>query len=303
MTDLIVLFLNNLLPIFLGVAIGFILGKYLHIPARPLSQVAFYLFSPCLIFRLLTTSQLAVLDILKTIAYMSLLMLSVGGLAWLFGRSFRLERSLLTAVVLTSIFMNAGNYGLPVTLFAFGEDALAYATLTFVTMNVLINTVGVLIATSDSVGILQALKGLLRLPAPYALVLAMIFLSQGWQLPLAIDRTVTIFSNAAIPTMMLLLGIQLQSAHWVGQTKALALATTMRLVVSPILAIGFSRLWGISGSAYQASVLQSAMPAAIFNTVIATEFDVEPSFVTAVVFATTVISPFTLTPLLAYLGA
>ena len=37
--------------------------------------------------------------------------------------------------------------------------------------------------------------------------------------------------------------------------------------------------------------------------VLATEYDVEPAFVTSVVISTTLLSPMTLTPLLAYLGA
>jgi predicted permease len=37
--------------------------------------------------------------------------------------------------------------------------------------------------------------------------------------------------------------------------------------------------------------------------VLATEYNVEPSFVTAAVFTSTLLSPLTLTPLLAFLGA
>jgi predicted permease len=44
------------------------------------------------------------------------------------------------------------------------------------------------------------------------------------------------------------------------------------------------------------------MPTAVMTTVIATEFDIHPSFVTTVVTATTLLSPLTLTPLLAILG-
>ena len=49
--------------------------------------------------------------------------------------------------------------------------------------------------------------------------------------------------------------------------------------------------------------LESAMPTAVLCTVLATEYDVEPVFVTTAVVATTLFSPLVLTPLLAYLGA
>jgi predicted permease len=41
-------------------------------------------------------------------------------------------------------------------------------------------------------------------------------------------------------------------------------------------------------------VIDAALPAAVFNTVLATEFDVEPAGVTAVVIVTTLVSPITL---------
>ena len=44
------------------------------------------------------------------------------------------------------------------------------------------------------------------------------------------------------------------------------------------------------------------MPAAVLNTVLATQFETEPAFVSAAVVVTTLLSIFTLTPLLAILG-
>jgi hypothetical protein len=69
-----------------------------------------------------------------------------------------------------------------------------------------------------------------------------------------------------------------------------------------VLAIGLSQLFGLEGSARQAMVLEASMPTAVLTTVIATEYNLQPTFVTAVVFTTTLLSPLTLTPLLSFLG-
>jgi predicted permease len=103
--------------------------------------------------------------------------------------------------------------------------------------------------------------------------------------------------------MMVLLGFQLKNVQWSGRAVPLALAGSMRMLVGPAIALGFSLLLGLQGPARQAGILEAAMPAAVLNTVVATVYDAEPSFVTAVVFMTTLLSPLTLTPLLAYLGA
>jgi predicted permease len=44
------------------------------------------------------------------------------------------------------------------------------------------------------------------------------------------------------------------------------------------------------------------MPAAVATTVVATEYKLKPSLVTAIVFLGTALSPLTLTPLLVYLA-
>lgn len=303
MRELLVLFSNNILPIFLAAGAGFMIGRFLQVSPRPISQIAFYIFSPCLIFTLLTTSELSGADIGRMVAFTIVSALAVGGLTWVLGKALRLERRLLAAVLLTSIFNNSGNYGLSLNLFAYGETALAYASLYFVTQAIMIYSIGVLIASLGSSGIKESLVGLMRVPALYAVVLALVFATLDWQLPLFLDRTVTLLGNAAIPVLMVLLGLQLGNSQWQGQTLALSLSNVMRLVAAPAIALGFSVIFGLQGFARQAGITESAMPTAVVTTVLATEYNVEPSFVSTVVFVSTLLSPLTVTPLLAYLGA
>ncbi|RPI25297.1 MAG: AEC family transporter [Chloroflexota bacterium] len=302
MSELPSLFLNNLLPILLAAAAGYPLGKWLHVNPRPLSQVIFYIFSPCLVFKLLTDNPLEISEILRMMLFASLIMVMVGSITLAAGMAMKFERRLLAAVLLTSIFMNAGNYGMPLNLFAFGENALAYAGLYFVTMAVMTNIVGVVIASMGRSSFTQSIVGLVKLPTIYALILGVVFVRMGWELPLPVDRTVTLLKDASIPSMLVLLGLQFQQASWKGHTRALALSNSMRLMVAPGLALGLSLLFGFQGPARQASVLESGMPTAVLTTILATEYDVEPSFVTSAVFASTLLSPLTLTPLLAFLS-
>jgi predicted permease len=117
-----------------------------------------------------------------------------------------------------------------------------------------------------------------------------------------LERTTGLLGDAAIAAMLVLLGLQLYSVSWAGNILPLALSSVVRLLVSPAIAIGLSVLLSIGGPFRQAAVLQAAMPTAVLTTVLATEYDVHPRFVTSVVFITTLLSMFTLTPLLAFLG-
>jgi predicted permease len=303
LSQLLPLFFNNLFPILLVAAFGFSLGKWLKISPRPLSQVIFYIFSPVLVFKLINNNQLSNQDILHTLIFTILLIVVVGLIAWLIGSLLHFDRKILAAVLITCMFMNTGNYGLPLTSFAFGETALAFASVYFVVNSVLTNTAGIVIASSGSMSIWNAIKGLLKYPAIYALGLGVLFLQFKWQLPSGLDRTVTLLSNAAIPSMLVLLGMQLVNIRLNGRLVPLILTTGLRLLVAPLLAFGLTRLFGMSGASYQAVMLESAMPVAVTTTILATEFDTEPTFVTAAVLVTTMLSPLTLTPLLAFLGA
>lgn len=303
MSQLLPLFFNNLFPILLVAAIGYSLGKWLKINPRPLSQVIFYVFSPILVFKLINESHLSNQDILHTLIFTILLIVVVGLIAWLIGRFLHFDRKILAAVLITCMFMNAGNYGLPLTDFAFGETALAFASVFFVVNSLFTNTAGIVIASSGSMSIWNAIKGLFKFPAIYALGLGVLFLHFKWQLPSGLDRTVTLLSNAAIPSMLVLLGMQLVNIRLNGRLVPLILTSGLRLLVAPILAFGLARLFGMSGASFQAVMLESAMPVAVTNTILATEFDAEPTFVTAAVLVTTLLSPLTLTPLLAFLGA
>lgn len=303
MNELLTLFSNNILPIFLAAGAGFLAAKYLHVTPRSVSQVAFYILSPCLTFYLLTTNHLTGSDASKMVGFTVLSVFIIGCLTALIGWLLKLERTLLVALVLTVMFGNAGNYGLSLNLFAFGPDAVAYASLYFVTVAILIYTVGVLIASLGKMALPKALVGLLKVPAIYAVILALLFNLYSLKLPLPIDRTVTLLSDAAIPVLMVLMGIQLYDVKISDHKALLGLSSGLRLIASPLIALALCLLIGLKGAPFQAAMLESAVPTAVIMTVLATEYDVQPSFVTSAVFVSTILSPITITPLLKFLGA
>jgi len=295
-------FINNLLPILIISSAGFLLGKFLKVEPRPIGRVTFYILSPILVFNLLMESQLTLDRIGLMMGYAAAVNFLVAGLAYLVGRIFRLDRIGLAAVVLTTLFSNAGNYGLPLISFAFGQEALAYASVYFVTNAILINTVGVLIASLGHLNLKESLLGLLKVPATYAILVAMLMMRMGWQLPTPLVRTISLAANAAIPVMLVLLGLELQRAEWTRNVRALSIGAVLRLLVGPFVGMGLSSLFGLDNAARQAGITEAAMPSAVLTTVLASEYYLDTSLVTAIVFTTTLLSPLTLTPLLLYLG-
>ena len=302
MNDLIRIFTDNLLPVFLASGSGFLLSKFLKINPRPISQAILYIFAPSLLFTLLTNNDLNNNDILRSMLFIGFTILIVGAFAITISRIFRLNREFSSGLLLTSMFMNSGNYGLPVVLFAFGEAALGYASVYFVTMTIFTYTIGILIASMGTTDIKTSFINLLKLPTIYAVVIAFILIYTGWEIPIFLDRTITLLGDASIPSMLVLLGMQLANVRLPGISLPLLLAVSIRLIISPAVALLLTVIFGIFGPARMALITIAGMPTAVFTTVLSTEYDLNPSFVTAVVFTSTLLSPLSLTPILSLLG-
>jgi hypothetical protein len=300
--ELLRLFSDNILPILLAAGAGFLIRRTLHIDPRPISQATFYVFSPALVFTLLVTTGILVEDILRMMGFAAVLIGLMGLLSWLVARALRLDGGLGAAFMLSTTFMNAGNYGMSVNKFAFGDLGLAWASLFFVTSAMMTNAVGVYIATVGRRSPLHALVGLARVPAVYAIPLGLLVRTQGIELPLALWRPIDLLASATVPSMLLILGMQMGVSGLPPQRGLLAGASAMRLLLSPALAWALAPVFGLEGIGLQVGVLEAAMPSAVLSTIIAIEFGVEPGFVTGAVLATTLLSPFVLTPLIAWLG-
>lgn len=295
-------FANNLLPILLIGGAGFLIGKTLSIEARSLGRVVFYVFSPILVFSLLLHTELNSAEILTIIGYAVANALVVGLLALLFGRLLNFDRPVLMAIIITAAFGNTGNYGLPLVSFAFGEEALAFATIYFVVNSVLFNTAGVLIASLGHMDFRTALTGLFKVPAVYGVLLAALLNYFRVVLPVPVERTIDLAASGSIPVMIILLGLELSRVEWSHSFRALGLSTGLRLLAGPLIGFLLAIPFGLQGAARRAGVIEASMPAAVTNTILATEYGLDSSLVTAMVFVGTILSPLTLTPLLVFLG-
>ena len=298
---LLTILADDILPIFLIAAVGFILARRFHVDVRVLSRVTFNALAPCLVFNLIVTSHLSAGELGKIVAFTLLLVAVLGLVARLVAVPFKLNRPELAAFLIVVMFSNAGNYGLSVVLFAFGRDVLARAVVYFVTSALLMYSVGVVVASSGRSSVGRAARGLLKVPAMWGLVAAAAVLWSGAHLPTGIERPIELLSAAAIPTMLLVLGMQLERSAWPARPGLVAVASVLTLAVAPVLGFGLAALLGISGASRQAVIVESAMPSAVITTILALEFDVAPTFVTAVVVVTTAVSPLTVALLIALL--
>ena len=301
MSLLLSTFASDILPIFLVAAVGFALARYVGASAKTLTHVVFYALLPCFAFRLITTSASTGPQFGRMVLLAVLIMAAMALVGTLTAFALRLNRAETSVFLLVVMFSNGGNYGLPAISFAFGEEALSYGTVFFLTGSVLTNTVGAFLAAAGRRSLSAALMSVLRMPALYGIAAAAVTLGIGVTVPTPIMRAVNLLSDATLPLMILVLGMQLERASLPARPAIVAVAVTLSLVVAPLIALGLTSLLDVSGAARQAVVVLASMPVAVATTILALAYDASPDFVTGAVFLSTLLSPFTLTPLIAYL--
>ena len=295
------IFASDILPIFVVAGVGYVLAWRQGTSVKTLSSVAFNALSPCLVFDQLVKSRITG-DVFGRMAlFCVLLTIAMGVVARLAAIPLRLNRQTLTSFLLVVMFSNSGNYALPVVLFAFGRDALAYASVYFVVSAIVLYTLGVFVAASGHRSVRHALVGIFRVPALYGVAAAALVLTTHTNVPVSIMRPIALLGDAAIPVMLLILGMQLERAVRPEQPAAVGLAVGLSLLVAPVVGVALTMVLGLSGAARQAAIIGASMPAAVITTVLALEFDLDPSFATSAVFLSTILSPFTLVALIAYL--
>jgi predicted permease len=298
---LLEIFANDLLPVFAIAGAGFLVARFEVVQVQGVSRLTFHVLAPALIFNVLVSSTLDAAQSGRMALFYLLVTLSAAIMAKLAAIPLRLDRRMLAAFMLVAISSNSGNYGLPVTLLAFGREALAFASVYFVTSAIFSYTGGVLIAASGRLSVRDAVARLFRVPPFYAAMAALIMMGLHITLPTIVMRPITMLSDAALPLMILVLGMQIERATMPERPVVVAVAVLVSLVLMPIAAVGWAHVVGLQGAALQAGVLQSSMPTAVMTTILALEFDAQPQFVTSVVCIATLLSPLTVTLLIAYL--
>jgi malate permease and related proteins len=298
---LLEIFANDLLPVFAIAGAGFLLARFAGVQVQGVSRLTFHVLAPALVFNVLVTSTLDAAQSSRMALFYLLVAMSAAVMARLAAIPLRLDRRTLSAFMLVVVCSNSGNYGLPVALLAFGREALAFASVYFVCSAIFSYTGGVLLAASGQRSVRDAVAGLFRVPAFYGAMAALLTMSLDLSIPAMVMRPVGMLSDSALPLMILVLGMQIERATMPERPVVVAAAVAVSLVLTPLAAIGWAHVVGLRGAAFQAGVLQSSMPTAVMTTILALEFDAMPQFVTSVVCFATLLSPLTVTLLIAYL--
>jgi malate permease and related proteins len=296
--ELFQIFLDNIAPIMIVSALGYIVGRKQHIDPKPLGRIIFFIFSPSLIFDSLSKNKVETSELAQIALIMLLFVSCMMVVATLVARWRCPDRIHRAGLVLSAICPNNGNFGLPLIGFAFNEAVLARAVLVYVAVTFLNYTAGVFVASSGRESARQAIGNVLRVPVIYAAIAGFVVNSTGLTLPPVIARSVTLMAGAAVPAMLVMLGLQLAKAAEFSEIKLVSVGTGLRLLVSPFVAAALVLLLGVHGPASVAVIMQASMPVAVVTLIFASEFGLDDKLVSGTILTSTLLSPLTLSVLI-----
>ena len=298
-------FVQIILPVFLIFSVGYIGEKVIGFEIRSLSIMALYLMSPFLAFR---TFYETALDItyFYMVFYSLLLCFSLIMIVKVIGRIRDYSKSQVCGMILASSFMNNGNYGTPVALFAFGAVGLDYAVVLMVIQTLIMSTVGVYYAvkgsSSANFSARQAIAVVLKIPIIYGAILGLILQQIPAKLPGPFLQATGFIADATIPTIMIILGMQLAKIKIKGiPLSKVSLALSLRLFVSPLIAVVIIFILPIDALLKSIMILMAAMPSAANTAMYSLQFGTEPELVSASTLLSTLFSLITLPILLTLL--
>jgi predicted permease len=271
---LIVRLFSIVFPIFAIVAVGYLYSRWRQPDMTSANQINMTILLPALIFHVLSDKDFQLAEYGWIALGAAAIVLGSGLLALPVAKAAGLS---FKTFVPPMMFTNSGNIGLPLAVFAFGEQALPAAVVLFLVENGLHFTLGTYLMDHRA-----PLRKVLVQPIVAATLVGMAFSLFRWGVPAPLRETVNLLGQASIPLLLFSLGTRLTSIdfrEWrvglLGAVICPATGVLMLVIVQPFLSL----------TPLQSSLLLvfSALPPAVLNYLVAEQYRQEPGKVASIV--------------------
>ena len=295
--------LESIIPIIALIVLGYFLqvrGWFHNDFGNDLSKLIMNVAMPVSIF----------VSVLKYVTLEKLISLS-GGLiytfvafalgyivAFLSVKAFKVAPGRRGTVINTFVNANTIFIGLPLNIALFGDDALAYFLIYYITNTISTWTLGVFLMTSDSKSGKKKQESHFDwkklLPAPLlGFIVSVVFLIINIPLPSFVSSTLGYVGGLTTPLSLVYIGIVLAKAgiKTIRFDKDSIVALVGRFIVAPVLMFAVLKLMapGMVTAEYQTFMIQSATPALAVLPILANQGDGDVEFSTNIVTLSTVL--------------
>lgn len=264
-------------PSFLLAAVGLLWARFgPEYQTRFVTTLVLNLAMPALVFHTLVTSDIPRLLVqqigLATVAVHVILML-------LFVLLLRFTNK-DPALSVAHTIGNTGNLGLPLCLYAFGQQGLAYAIVFFSIQCVFLFTVGDAVYAGS-----VSLKRLLRVPIVHAVIAAM--LVRGFQVPIpaVLLESTRLLGQPVVPIMLITLGVSIAGMKIQNLRRDVGWSL-LRTLVAALVGFLVAELFALEGVARGVLIIETVVPVAVFNYLLAVRHNRDSAEVSGLILVT-----------------
>ena len=255
--DLIIKLFDVLFPVFLTIGIGYWYGKKdPKFDTKFITTFAGNFGLPAIIFYSLTSTNISMDLFLRFSYYITLyvLIFSVIGIIIL-----KILNKDIYRLLPPLILPNTGNMGMPLCLFAYGKIGLAIATSITAMILVYHFSINILLASKK-----LSLKPLLKCIPVYALLISLIFVYYKIPAPKFLENATFLIGYSTIFLVLMSLGVALSKLK-VFLVKETVIYSFIRVIIGPIIGLGFVNFFNLSGIEAGVMFIQASMPSAVLT--------------------------------------
>ena len=281
------------------IALGFLLahvGVLRSDSQLLLSRLVFFVATPALLFQ--TLSNAPVNQIFSSgLAVAALSFVGAGGIYVLFARTvWRRSTGDTVMGALSSAYVNAGNLGLPITVYVLGSATYVAPVLLLQLLVITPTAFAILdaVVSKRRPSLLDLISQPLRNPITVGSFLGLACSLAGWQVPSVVAAPIALIAGMAVPGVLLAYGVSLRLGPRPiasGSVVELAVVSGLKLIVQPLLAYVAARwLFDLDGRALLAATVVAALPTAQNIFVYASRYNRSTTLARDSIFVTTALS-------------
>ena len=295
---------ETILVIVLMIFIGYIvkrIGILKPGDSVTLNKIVVNIAIPSLIFLAMYNADLSNIKILLPITLICIIIGSLCGLlVYVFSRARGYSKKTRWTLVGTSTLFNSGFIGYPVVLGVFGAEGLVRAVFYDMGSTILFLCLGILFILLFGGKYTSIIRRTLLFPPLWGIILGIFTNLMHLNLGFITLNVLKYLSGAAIPIIMISLGLSLEVGGLKNYFGAASFVTITRLMISPLIAILIVSILGLHGLEGTVTVVEAGMPSAMLSLVLAASYELDIKAAAACIFLSTVISMISL-PILIYL--
>ncbi len=295
---------ETIIPIIAMIIIGYVLRRanVLKVEdAISLNKIVINIAIPSLIFLAIYKANLSILPIVTPIPFTCITVgIACGLIAYLIAVILHYPAKTRWSIVATSAMFNSGFLGYPVVLGVFGADGLVRAIFYDLGSMILFISFGIFFLLMLGGKYSDILKRALIFPPLWGIFLGLLLNFLNINIGFITSQTLQYLSNAAIPLIMISLGLTLEFKGIKEHIKAVSIVSTIKLFIAPLIAFVIVLILGMGGLEKPVTILEAGMPSAMLALVLAITYELDINAAAACIFASTIFSMITI-PVLLYL--